>query len=114
MTIRTAQLRHRVRIEEPNLVDNGGGGRRVPPGGEKWRLHADRVAAEVVAVRGSVALEHLVARKLTIWRVTMHSRAGLRPDMRLVHGDIVMAIRAIVPTDARDGLVLTCESGGAG
>ncbi len=64
-------------------------------------------------MRGSVALEHLVERQKTLWRVTLRMRADLRPDMRLRHGDVVMTIKAIVPTDERDGLVLTCESGGA-
>ncbi len=112
MALAAGRLRHRIRIEEPNLVDNGRGGRAVPPGGEKWRVFADRVAAEVVGKRGSVALEHLVARSKVLWVVTMRRRAGLRTDMRIVHGDIVMTIKAIVPTDLRDALVLTCESGG--
>jgi len=108
----TRRLRHRIRIEEPNLVDNGRGGRAAPAGGEKWRALADRVPAEVVGIRGGVALEHLVERHRTLWRVTIRMRRDLLPSMRIVHGDVVMTIKAIVPSELRDALVLTCESGG--
>ncbi|APX64567.1 hypothetical protein AV944_00435 [Sphingomonas sp. LK11] len=105
------RLRHRIRIEEQNLVDNGKGGRSVPAGEAKWRKLADRVPAEVIALRGDRALQHLVERQRQLWKVTIRNRQGLTIANRLVYGDTVLAITAIAPTDARDGLVLSCESG---
>ena len=87
------RLRHRIRIEEQNLVDNGKGGRSVPPGQAKWRTQADRVPAEVIALRGDRALQHLVERQRQLWKVTIRNRTGLtiahRPQLcRLpgIHG----------------------------
>ncbi len=107
----SSRLRHRVRIEEPNLVDNGKGGRSVPQGQSKWRNLADRVPAEVIALRGDRALQHLVERQLQLWKVTIRNRAGLTIANRIVYGGTVLAITAIAPTDAWDGLVLSCQSG---
>lgn len=107
------RLRHRIRIEEPNLVDNGKGGRSAPAGQAKWKMLADRVPAEVIALRGDRALQHLVERQRQLWKVTIRNRTGLTIANRIVYGDFVLAITAIAPTDARDGLVLSCESGQA-
>jgi head-tail adaptor len=111
MALSAGRLRHRVRIEEPNLVDNNNGGRAVPAGQAKWRTVADRVPAEVIPLRGEAATQHLVQRSLQLWRVTIRNRSGLTIANRLAHGDTVLTIKAIAPTEARDGLVLSCESG---
>ncbi|MEK9211723.1 head-tail adaptor protein [Sphingomonas sp. 2378] len=111
MALSAGRLRDRIRIEEPNLVDNGKGGRAAPAGQEKWRTLADRVPAEVIALRGDRALQHLVERQRQLWRVTIRPRGDLSIANRLVFGTIVMAISAVAPTDDRDGLVLSCESG---
>lgn len=106
-----SRLRHRVRIETPNLIDNGRGGRVAPAGQDKWRKVADRVPAEVIPLRGETALQHLVERSLQLWRVTIRNRRDLTTADRLVYGEIVMTISAIAPTEKRDGLVLSCQSG---
>jgi len=80
-------------------------------GQPKWRTVVDRLPAEVIPLRGEVATQHLVERQSQLWRVTIRSRTGLTIANRLIYGDTVMAIRAIAPTDKRDGLVLSCESG---
>ena len=114
MALSASRLRHRVRIEEPNLIDNGRGGRSAPAGGEKWRAVVDQLPAEVIALRGEVATQHLVERQSQLWRVTIRPWPGLTIANRLVFGDVAMLVRAVAPTDERDGLVLSCESGRPG
>lgn len=111
MKLVTSRLRHRVRIEEPNLVDNGRGGRRPPQGESAFITVADRVPAEVVALRGGEALSQSVQRSTQLYRVTMRKRSALTTAHRLVWGGIVLDIRSAPPSTDGVSLVLTCESG---
>lgn len=108
--IPAGRFRHRVRIEEPNVVDNGRGGRMAVPGEDKWRTVADRVPAEVIALRGTVAIEHLVQQQKQLYRVTVRRRAPLTIEQQLVWGVVVMSVKSCAPNDAGDALVMTCES----
>lgn len=114
MPIAAGRLRQRVRIEEPNAVDNGIGGRAVPAGLPKRRIVADRVPAEVIPLRGTVATEHLVTTSKQLWRVTIRNRPGMTIQRRIVWGSIDMQIKSVAPNETGDGLVMTCESGGRG
>lgn len=110
MRVATTRYRQRVRIEERNVVDNGVGGRSTPAGAPKWRPVADRVPAEVIALRGTVATEHLVQHQKQLYRVTVRRRAPLTIEQQLVWGAVVMSIKSCAPSDAGDALVMTCES----
>ena len=102
MRVATTRYRHRVRIEEPNVIDNGRGGRMAVPGQDKWRTVADRVPAEVIALRGTVATEHLVQHQKQLYRVTIRRRAPLTIEQQLVWGLVVMSVKSCAPNDAGD------------
>lgn len=114
-----SRLRDRVDLQEPNVVDNGAGGRRTPPGEAKWRSVADQIPAEIIPLRGGEALDHLVQRAKQLWRVTIRIRPGITTAMRLAWTDPAMGpitanIRSAALNDTRDGIVMTAESGAGG
>jgi SPP1 family predicted phage head-tail adaptor len=92
---RIGKLRHRLALEAPSRVADGGGGAVLgwtelaqlwgavesPSGGE--RVGADRVAGERQAV------------------ITIRYREGLAPAMRLRSGGRVFPIRAVLDPDGR-------------
>lgn len=112
----SSRLRERVTIQSRNLVDNGRGGRKVPDGEPEWLDIANAIPAEIIALRGGEALEHAVQRSKQLWRVTIRARSGLSTAMRLawndpMFGPLIGNIRAAAPNDARDGIVMTVETG---
>lgn len=118
MPLRTlaSRLKDRVTIQEKDLIDNGKGGRRPRDPAAPWKDLARNVAAEVIALRGDEALREGVERSTRLWRVTIRARRGLSPAMQIVWDDPVMGmtamnIRTMAPNEARDGIVMTCESG---
>lgn len=111
----TSRLRDRVALEEPNLVDNGRGGRVAPAGQSKWRVVRPALAAEIIALRGGEALENLVQRNKQLWRVTIRRGPRITTRMRLIWTDPVTGplegnIRSAALNDTRDGIVMTVES----
>lgn len=113
-----SRLTGRVRIEASAKVDNGRGGRTLAPGQDPWRIVADRVAAEIIGLRGDEALQNAVLRSKQLWRVTIRARPGLKPTMQLAWhdpllGDLIGNVRAITPNETGDALVMTVETGGA-
>ena len=102
-------LRERVVIQEANLVDNGRGG-RTRPTDQPWTDLGTRLA-EVIALRGDEAIRNAIQNSVQTWRVTMRPFPGLSTAHRLLWGSIALDIRSIAPTEARDGVVMTCESG---
>lgn len=118
MRVAAGRFRDRVDIQEPDLVDNGVGGRRPRQGSERWKT-VGSVRAEVVPLRGQEALREGIQNSVTTWRVTIRVRKGLTTGHRLIWNDavmstVVMNIGSIGLTDERDGLVLICTSGVAG
>jgi head-tail adaptor len=110
-----AKLRSRVTIERRNVVDNGIGGRKRPAGQDAW-IEVVTVWAECLPLRGGEALANLVQRNRQVWRVTIRARSGIVNDMRLrwtdaMIGEVIGNIKSAVPNEARDGLVITAESG---
>ncbi len=111
----TARYRERLAIQQRNLVDNGRGGRKRPDGDDRdWIDVASSVAAEVLPLRGSEALENAVLRATQLYRVTIRARAGLTPDLRLFWRGQAMNIKALAWNDDRREIVMTCETGEAG
>ena len=112
----TSRLRDRVALEEPNLVDNGRGGRVAPAGQAKWRVLKPALPAEIIALRGGEALENLVQRSRQLYRVTIRRGPQIRMSMRLIWTDPVVGrvegnIRSAALNDTRDGVVMTVEAG---
>lgn len=108
----SSRLRERVVIQEPNTVDNGRGGRRVPTGQPAWRDVSGLVAAEIVPLRGGEALNLGVQRSTQLYRVTIRKPAGgITTGHRLLWGDVALDIRTAPPSTDRVTIVMTCESG---
>lgn len=113
------RMRHQLRIDAQNRIDNGRGGRTVVPGEDPWRIVADRVWAEIIGLRGDEATQNAVLRARQLWRVTIRARHGMVTGMRLVWrdrmlGELIGNIKAIAPDDTGDALVMTVETGAVG
>lgn len=107
----SSRLRERVTIQEPNTVDNGRGGRKVPEGQPAWRDVADEVPAEIIPLRGGEALNLGIQRSTQLYRVTVRKRDGLTTANRLLWNGVALDIRTAPPSMDRTTLVMTCESG---
>lgn len=107
----SSRLRERIDIEEKNLVPNGAGGRKPPPGEDRWKVVATGVAAEIVSLRGGEALSEGILRSNEIYRVTIRKRPGINTKQRIVWGGVVMDIKTAPPSTDRATIVMTCESG---
>ena len=108
----SSRLRQRVDIEEKNLVPNGAGGRKPPPGEDRWKAVATGVPAEIVPLRGGEALAQSILRTSEIYRVTIRNRPGINTQQRIVWNGVVMDIKTAPPSTDRATIVMTCESGG--
>lgn len=111
MTLAAGRLRERVAIQSANLVDNGRGGRKPPPGEQPWKDVATKVRAEIIPLRGDEALSLGVQRSTQLYRVTIRKRAGVTTAHRLMWGEIALDIRSAPPSTDGCSIVLTCESG---
>lgn len=109
----SVRLSKRILIEQPDVVDNGRGGRKPNPDTNGWKPLA-RPWAEIVALRGDEALRLSVERRRQLWRVVVRNRTDVTPACRIVWGSIVMDIKSAAPNAAGDELVMSCESGANG
>lgn len=111
MSTRSAARREVVNLQEKNLVDNGRGGRKRPDGEPEWIDAATGLHAEIIPLRGNEALANAVLRNMQLYRVTLHARADVTTEHRLMWRTTALSIKAAaLSPDGRD-LVLTCESG---
>lgn len=108
-----SRLNKRIRIEQPDLIDNGRGGRTPNQVTGGWKLLAEPWA-EILGLRGDEALRLGVERRRQLWRVVIRNRSDVNPGCRIVWGRVVMDIKSAAPNDAGDELVMTCESGANG
>lgn len=109
-----SRLKQKVTIQEPNVIDNGKGGRKTPAGEAAWKDVATNVPAEVYPLRGGEALSLGVQRATQIYRVTIRKRLGLTPKHRLLWQGIVLDIKTAPPSTDGQSNVMTCESGALG
>ena len=108
----SSRLRERVVIQEPNTVDNGRGGRKVPTGQPAWRNTSEPIGAEILPLRGGEALNLGVQRSTHLYRVTIRKPVGgITTAHRLLWGDVALDIRTAPPSTDRVTIVMTCESG---
>jgi SPP1 family predicted phage head-tail adaptor len=89
------KLRQRVKIQELARVEDGYGGYA-----EAWRDVAAAWAA-VEPLRGSERYAAQQVQAELTHRVVMRYRPGVRPQMRLVYGDRVLEIAAVIDMEER-------------
>lgn len=76
----------------------------------KWTDIAT-VYAKVEGVQGREFLAANSEQHATTWRIIMRYRDDFDTSDRLVRGNVAYNIKAILPNNDRDQLVLMCESG---
>lgn len=102
MIIRAGRLRHRITFQR-KVVDTG----FTSAGTEAWEPVATNIPAEVQDVRPSRGEKTSdgMTTSTRMARVTLRWRAGITPDMRIVHGTRVMEIiGGPAELGTRDGL----------
>ena len=102
--MRPGKLSHRVVLEEPARVSDGGGGASIT-----WSPVASLWAAiEPLGGREQARHESLEAR--LSHRITLRYRAGIRPDMRLRLDARIFTIQAVMNEQEKNRwLVCLCE-----
>lgn len=94
-------LRHRLRLESPSHVEDGGGGVTV-----SWQPVAT-LWAEVVAGSGREIFQADGLTAVSLHEVRIRYRSDITAEMRLVMGERVLDIRAVRDLDGRR-LWLSC------
>lgn len=102
-------LRHRIDIEEfiGTLDDEGAWV-------EDWFSILDSeeslLPAEIVALSGREFIAAQAVQSTVTTRITIRWRTGIKPAQRVVHGDDVYDIKAVLPdATLRTHLTLMCE-----
>ena len=108
----SGRLRETVEIQRKNEVSNGRGGMTTPPGQERWVSERPGVRAEIVPLRGDVALNLAVQRAVQLYRVTIRYRPGiLAGQHRLLWKGVALDIKSAARSPDRRDLVMTAQSG---
>lgn len=103
-TIRIADLKHRVRLEEPVRASDEGGGGTVT-----WSLVAEFWAA-IVARQGLEQSESDALRAKVTHTIYCRHRDDVLPTHRLVFGARIFEIKSVLTLDdTKRFLKLTCE-----
>lgn len=89
------KLRHRVTIQQLVKADDGYGGIV-----ETWQDVAT-VWATVEPLRGSERYRAQQVQSELTHKVTMRYRPGVKPQMRLLYGDRVLEIEAVIDVEER-------------
>ena len=89
------QLRHRVTIQQLTRVEDEGGGYA-----EVWADVAT-VWAAIKPMRGNERYEAQQVQSTLTHKVTIRYRAGIKPQMRLLYGNRVFNIEAVIDIEER-------------
>lgn len=106
---RIGELRHRLTLEAARGVADGGGGRADP-----WAnpLTVASLWGKVEPLTGNERLHAMQIQDRVSHRIVIRHRAGVTPAMRIVFGDRVFNIRAVINVEERGRfLELLCEEG---
>ena len=93
--MKVGKLRHRVTIQRLEEVDDGYGGVE-----EKWQNVAT-VWASVEPLRGNERYTAQQVQAELTHKVTIRYRAGIKPQMRLVYGNRILEIEAVIDVEER-------------
>lgn len=88
-------LRHRVTIQRFERVEDEGGGYV-----EDWKDVAT-VWAAIKPMRGNERYEAQQVQSTLTHKVIMRYRAGIKPQMRILYGNRVFEIEAVIDVDER-------------
>lgn len=105
--MRIGNLNRRITIQAPARADNGKGGhtKSWADAGDAW--------AEMIPLRGGEALSQAVLESRQVWKVTIHYRADVTTECRILFEGRPLNIQtAEDPDGRRRWLVMTAESGG--
>lgn len=107
--MRTGKLRHRVTIE--SLVEGSPNRTATGRPDATWSTYLTTWAS-IEPLRGRELIEaHAVQSKIAV-RIRMRYRAGVTAAMRVVHGQVVYPIEAVLDIEARGiELHLMCSQG---
>lgn len=101
------RLRHRVDIEQTAETRDSDGGVVV-----RWDALLEKEPAEIYPLSGREYIAAQAIQAGVTTRITINYHAGIVPKMRVVHGDDIYNIRAVLPDPSlRRHLTLMCESG---
>lgn len=104
--MRSGEMRHRLSIQEYRYVSQD------PVTGEviyEW-VEIGHMWAKVEGIQGREFLAAAAEQAATTWRITVrHFR--IEPSMRLKAGDTLFNVKAILPDNNRQRMVLMCETG---
>lgn len=89
------QLRHRVTIQQLTRVEDEGGGHE-----ENWADVAT-VWAAIKPMRGSERYEAQQVQSTLTHKVTIRYRAGIKPQMRILYGNRIFEVEAVIDVDER-------------
>ena len=102
------KLNHRIDLQRLELDQDDNTGATL----ETWVSFVENEPADIVPLSGRefVAAQSVQAGVTT--RITIRYRDGVRPAMRLTHGEDVYNIKAVLPDPSlRRHLTLMCEAG---
>lgn len=105
--MRSGRLRHVVTIENYTTVDDEYG---QPT--QTWATFADSIRAGIEPQKGEERFMSQQRQSSTTHRVIIRYLAGVEPEMRIVFGSRIFAIKEILnPQERNRELHLMCEEG---
>lgn len=109
--MRAGKLRHRIQLQRFTTIVNPDTGDRT----QAWAAveGADSLPAEVVPLSGREFLAAAASQSTVTSRIQIRWRAGVTAANRLVHGDVIYNIEAVLPDNksGREWLTLMCSQG---
>lgn len=103
--MQSGKLKHRLTLQKYSYIQDEVG-QPIP----QWTDIAT-VYAKVEGVQGREFLAANSEQHATTWRIIMRYRDDFTMSDRLVRGNVAYNIKAILPNNDRNQLVLMCESG---
>jgi SPP1 family predicted phage head-tail adaptor len=102
------RLRHRVDIEDFTSVQNSVTGVLT----QEWIEVLDNVPAEIISLSGREFIAANSINSLITTRITIRYIDGIKPRMRIKHGNDIYNIKAVLPDPKiANYLSIMCEGG---
>lgn len=106
--MQAGRLRHRIALQRYSAGERDENGYLIP-GSAGWQT-VTLLWAAIEGINGREFVAAAAEQAATTWRITVrHFR--IEPSMRLKAGDTVFNVKAILPDNNRQRMVLMCETG---